>query len=110
MKDGTPATEIVYIHSKCIIIDDRVALIGSANINDRSMMGSRDSELAVVVEDKVKVEARMAGRPYSARRFAHELRKKCFKEIFGFQSYSEVSDPLSPKMWTQIHKNTKVSI
>lgn len=34
-----------------MIIDDRIALIGSANINDRSMKGTRDTELAVVVED-----------------------------------------------------------
>ena len=31
-----------------MIVDDRVILIGSANINDRSLMGSRDSELAVL--------------------------------------------------------------
>ena len=37
-----------------MIIDDRIALIGSANINDRSMMGSRDSEIAVVIEDQKK--------------------------------------------------------
>lgn len=49
-----PVTEIVYVHSKLMIIDDRVVLIGSANINDRSMMGSRDSEIAVVIEDQKK--------------------------------------------------------
>ena len=35
-----------------MIIDDRIALIGSANINDRSLKGTRDSELAVVIEDE----------------------------------------------------------
>ena len=40
-------TELIYIHSKCMIVDDDVAIIGSANINDRSMLGTRDSELAV---------------------------------------------------------------
>lgn len=44
-------TEIIYIHSKLMIVDDRVVLIGSANINDRSLLGSRDTELAVVIED-----------------------------------------------------------
>ena len=34
-----------------MIIDDKIVLCGSANINDRSMMGSRDSEIAVVIED-----------------------------------------------------------
>ncbi len=33
-----------------IIVDDKKILIGSANINDRSLLGSRDSELAIVSE------------------------------------------------------------
>lgn len=49
---GKPVTEIIYVHSKLLIVDDRVVLIGSANINDRSMLGSRDSEIAVMVEDE----------------------------------------------------------
>lgn len=28
-------TEQIYVHSKLMIVDDRVAVIGSANINDR---------------------------------------------------------------------------
>jgi phosphatidylserine/phosphatidylglycerophosphate/cardiolipin synthase-like enzyme len=35
----------IYVHSKLMIIDDCMALIGSANINDRSLLGSRDSEV-----------------------------------------------------------------
>lgn len=38
----------VYVHSKIMIIDDRAALIGSANINDRSLLGSRDSEVSIL--------------------------------------------------------------
>ncbi|KAG8649640.1 hypothetical protein MANES_08G114700v8 [Manihot esculenta] len=41
---GPIATSQVYVHSKLMIVDDRVALIGSSNINDRSLLGSRDSE------------------------------------------------------------------
>ena len=33
---------------KMMIIDDKFVLIGSANINDRSMKGNRDSEIAVI--------------------------------------------------------------
>ena len=33
----------IYIHSKFMIVDDEVALIGTANINQRSMDGCRDS-------------------------------------------------------------------
>lgn len=44
-----PVTEMIYIHSKTMIVDDRAFIVGSANINDRSMLGSRDHEIAVVV-------------------------------------------------------------
>ncbi len=48
---NVPKTEIIYVHSKLMIVDDRFMIIGSANINDRSLLGSRDSELAMVIED-----------------------------------------------------------
>lgn len=35
----------IYIHSKMMIVDDAVALIGTANVNQRSMDGCRDSEI-----------------------------------------------------------------
>lgn len=37
----------IYVHSKMLIVDDEFCLVGSANINERSMNGSRDTELAV---------------------------------------------------------------
>ena len=45
--NGVPVTELIYIHSKLMIVDDESVVIGSANINDRSMLGSRDSEFCV---------------------------------------------------------------
>ena len=47
--EGVPTSEIVYVHSKLLIVDDEVVLMGSANINDRSLTGKRDSELAVII-------------------------------------------------------------
>ncbi|KAG9146826.1 hypothetical protein Leryth_005143 [Lithospermum erythrorhizon] len=38
---------MVYVHSKLMIVDDAYIMIGSANINQRSMDGSRDTEIAV---------------------------------------------------------------
>lgn len=46
---GIPTDEMIYIHSKAMIVDDRAFIIGSANINDRSMLGARDQEIAIVV-------------------------------------------------------------
>jgi phospholipase D1/2 len=39
--NGNLVTEIIYVHSKLMIVHDRLAIIGSANINDRSMFGDR---------------------------------------------------------------------
>lgn len=52
---------------------------GSANINDRSMLGSRDSELAVLVEDEERVPSTMDGEEYQAGPLALALRKDCFR-------------------------------
>ncbi|CAL5011847.1 unnamed protein product [Urochloa decumbens] len=38
---------MVYVHSKGMIVDDEYVIIGSANINQRSLDGSRDTEIAV---------------------------------------------------------------
>jgi len=48
-KTKVPMSEMVYIHSKIMIVDDLYVIVGSANINDRSMLGSRDHEAAVVM-------------------------------------------------------------
>ena len=37
----------IYVHSKMIIIDDAYIIVGSANINQRAMAGTRDTEMAV---------------------------------------------------------------
>lgn len=52
--DGLVATSQVYVHSKVMIIDDRIAFIGSSNINDRSLLGSRDSEVLFVMHSMTK--------------------------------------------------------
>ncbi|KAL2187027.1 phospholipase D [Thermothelomyces heterothallicus CBS 203.75] len=81
--NGVLTTEQLYIHAKCIIVDDRVALIGSANINERSMLGSRDSEAAAIVRDTDLIWSTMAGRPYQVGRFAHTLRLRLMREHLG---------------------------
>lgn len=39
-----------------MIVDDKQCIVGSANINDRSLLGRRDSELCLVIEDGIKSE------------------------------------------------------
>ncbi|KAK7307827.1 hypothetical protein VNO77_41233 [Canavalia gladiata] len=38
---------MIYVHSKGMIVDDEYVLLGSANINQRSMEGTRDTEIAM---------------------------------------------------------------
>lgn len=38
---------MIYVHAKGMIIDDQFVLMGSANINQRSLDGSRDTEIAM---------------------------------------------------------------
>nr|CAG8445707.1 3808_t:CDS:10 [Entrophospora candida] len=116
-------TEEVYIHSKIMIVDDKYVVIGSANLNDRSQLGNRDSEIAIIVEDNAVVESKMNGKDYLARKFAFKLRNSIFKEHLGFiekQDHSTVTkkedlilmDPLSDKFydyWTsRANKNTEI--
>lgn len=76
-------TEQLYIHAKCIVVDDRIAIIGSANINERSMLGSRDSEVAAVVRDADLIWSTMNGKPYLVGRFPHTLRMRLMREHLG---------------------------
>lgn len=38
---------MIYVHAKGMIVDDEYVIIGSANINQRSLAGSRDTEIAM---------------------------------------------------------------
>nr|AUY61876.1 phospholipase D delta enzyme [Pyrus x bretschneideri] len=38
---------MIYVHAKGMVVDDEYVIIGSANINQRSMAGSRDTEIAM---------------------------------------------------------------
>ncbi|XP_064983700.1 phospholipase D alpha 1-like [Musa acuminata AAA Group] len=37
---------LIYVHSKLMIVDDEYVIVGSANLNQRSLAGDRDSEIA----------------------------------------------------------------
>ncbi|KAI0499932.1 hypothetical protein KFK09_018140 [Dendrobium nobile] len=38
---------MIYVHAKGMIVDDEYVILGSANINQRSLDGSRDTEIAM---------------------------------------------------------------
>jgi phospholipase D1/2 len=82
-KSGALTTEQVYIHGKTMIVDDRLVLCGSANINERSQRGDRDSELVAVVRDTDMIDGTMAGKPFKVGRYAHTLRMRLMREHVG---------------------------
>ncbi|KAJ4841616.1 hypothetical protein Tsubulata_004907 [Turnera subulata] len=38
---------MIYVHAKGMVVDDEYVIVGSANINQRSMAGSKDTEIAM---------------------------------------------------------------
>jgi len=70
-----------------------VAIVGSANLNDRSQLGDHDSEIAVIVEDPTSVESYMNGQPYRAARFAATLRRQLFRKHLGLLKPQNMEHP-----------------
>jgi phosphatidylserine/phosphatidylglycerophosphate/cardiolipin synthase-like enzyme len=108
-------TEQVYVHAKLLLVDDLVAVVGSANINDRSLLGTRDSELCVVVEQSrsdcssILEPGVMNGRPHSGSRFVRSLRLALWNRYLGLEPGSDLLiDPVSEATF-QLLRNTALS-
>lgn len=113
---GKPVTEQIYVHSKLLIADDRVAILGSANINDRSMLGDRDSELAIIVRDNNEIRKPINGKnlePVSAA--VQKLRADLWRKHFGITGgvrpatvlESVIDKPGDPSTWKIIQHVAK---
>ncbi|MCP1573792.1 phosphatidylserine/phosphatidylglycerophosphate/cardiolipin synthase-like enzyme [Herbaspirillum rubrisubalbicans] len=116
-------TEQVYVHTKLMIVDDRYALFGSANINDRSLNGEGDSEIALLVTDQDVSKADLCGdgvkRP--VRNFARKLRMDIWRKLFGIglkpsavggvkpadHLLSAIEKPAAPASWRAIQKQAE---
>ena len=106
--NGIPKTEIIYIHSKLMIVDDLYVLCGSANINDRSMKGSRDSEFAVLIKEKKTEISSMNNKKFKAAKFATSLRRALMAEHLGIDKNNEIlKDPLNDNLYELIKKTAK---
>lgn len=113
LPNGCVSTEQIYIHSKLMIADDMYAILGSANINDRSMMGDRDSEIALVMEDMQFEEGRMNDKAHRRGVVVSALRLQLFREHLGLADTDDsLLDPTSESTWLQIRgvskQNTKI--
>ncbi|XP_068212303.1 phospholipase D1 isoform X2 [Palaemon carinicauda] len=108
---GRPVSELIYIHSKLMIIDDLYVIAGSANINDRSMIGNRDSEVCLLMEDEEFEHGIMDGKPYGSGVLAGSLRRYLFCEHLGISEEDEeatisVIDPVSEEFFMKKWRNT----
>ncbi|MET0273360.1 MAG: phospholipase D-like domain-containing protein [Phenylobacterium sp.] len=65
---ATPNGEVIIVHSKVSVFDDRVVRIGSANLNNRSGGFDTECELAVECEDE---GGRMAAAAFRDRLIGH---------------------------------------
>ncbi|KAM1171543.1 hypothetical protein ACFX1X_022137 [Malus domestica] len=101
---GPVACSQVYVHSKIMIVDDCTTLIGSANINDRSLLGSRDSEIGLLIEDKEMINSVMGGKPWKAGKFSLSLRLSLWSEHLGIRAteMSQIIDPIVDSTYKDI--------
>lgn len=75
--------EELYIHAKLLIVDDKIVVCGSSNLNDRSQVGNHDSELSIVMEDTRTIDSTMDGKPFKAGYHANTLRRYLWREHLG---------------------------
>ena len=66
-----------------LIADDRIAICGSANLNDRSQLGDHDSEIAIIIVVPTPLDSSRNGSPYRASKFAGTLRRQLFRKHLG---------------------------
>lgn len=69
----------IYVHSKMMIVDDAYVIVGSANINERSLSGYRDSEIAMGAYQPAYPVTKKGG----ARGEVHKFRMSLWHEHLG---------------------------
>jgi len=72
------------------------------------MLGKRDSEVGVVMQDEVEVQSKMNGQDYKAGRFARSLRMNLFREHLGLfdDNTVDVTDPISDDFYQNVWLKT----
>ncbi|KAA8541696.1 hypothetical protein F0562_022848 [Nyssa sinensis] len=94
---------MVYVHSKLMIVDDTYMLIGSANVNQRSMDGQRDTEIAIGCYQKRNGENKMSHESIHAYRmslwYEHTGRaEELFREPHSLECIQRIHS-IGEQMW-----------
>eukprot|EP01062_Namystynia_karyoxenos_P073395 TRINITY_DN7019_c1_g1_i1.p1 TRINITY_DN7019_c1_g1~~TRINITY_DN7019_c1_g1_i1.p1 ORF type:complete len:945 (+),score=273.20 TRINITY_DN7019_c1_g1_i1:117-2951(+) len=118
-------TSTIYVHTKLLLVDDARLIVGSANVNDRSMVGDRDSEIGVVVDElQAQKEGKappevgtIDGRSCPVGQRIRRLRLHLWREHLCGDTEDEsvlaqFQDPCAPETWELIRQraeeNTKI--
>lgn len=78
---------MIYVHSKGMIVDDEYVILGSANINQRSMEGTRDTEIAMGAYQPQHTWARKSSNPRGQVAF-NIVWAFLFSKIFQIRSFA----------------------
>eukprot|EP00116_Pleurobrachia_bachei_P000573 sb/3460835/ len=107
LTDDTPTTRMakngramIYVHSKAMMVDDIYAVVGSANINQRSMDGRRDTEIAVGCFETGESETDLVTNGH-----VQGLRKSLWTEHIG--RYEEIFD--RPESLECVHRVREIA-
>ncbi|KAB1217159.1 Phospholipase D beta 1 [Morella rubra] len=78
---------MIYVHSKGMIVDDEYVILGSANINQRSMEGTRDTEIAMGAYQPYHTWARKRSTPHGQASFKKQnsLHFHAARCIYGYR-------------------------
>ena len=106
--EGRVRSNLVYVHSKLMIVDDVYLTIGSANANARSMDGYRDTELNVAVVGERDLAANMGHGLWSANKKIRDFRMRLWREHLGPQAHDALlanpSHPETISHWRRMGK------
>ncbi|KAK7283437.1 hypothetical protein RIF29_12953 [Crotalaria pallida] len=72
---------MIYVHAKGMIVDDEYVILGSANINQRSLAGSRDTEIAMGAYQPHYTWGNKSGHPHGQ---VYGYRMSLWAEHLGF--------------------------
>ncbi|ERN19431.1 hypothetical protein AMTRI_Chr09g42570 [Amborella trichopoda] len=108
---------MIYVHSKGMVVDDEYVIIGSANINQRSLDGSRDSEIAMGAYQPQHTWARNLSNPcgqvygYRLSLWAEHtgLVDKCFSNPESLECVRKIRT-LAEMNWKQFASEEKTEI
>ena len=95
----------MQVHSKMMIVDDEYIIIGSANINQRSQDGTRDTEIAVGAsqhayhnEGPVMPRGQVGCRALAAWQESHTPARSCFGSVPFLQAQCGTVNDKMPKL------------